>query len=230
MSKTATLIGFIISFIAGMAVINVIDRTSPSWWSTKVEAEQARALNPGAVKVDLHVMAQCPYGVQAENAFKDVVAKFGQDIDFHVEFIGQTGPTGELSSMHGPNEVKGDTLQVCAQKYAPAKWFDFILCQNKNSKEVATNADSCAKEVGIPGAKIQACADGQEGKDLLAASFKRSQDAGARGSPTMAFNGTKYEGGRKPTDLMKAICNAASKKPASCSDIPESPKVNVTLL
>src|SRR5262249_683481 len=129
-------------------------------------------------------MAQCPYGVQAEAAFKDVVAKFGPDLDFHVEYIGQTSPSGELSSMHGPNEVKGDLLQVCAQKYAPTKWFDFILCQNKNSKEVATNGATCASEVGIPGDKISACASGQEGKALLAASFKRSNDAGARGSPT----------------------------------------------
>src|SRR4030095_8265055 len=109
--------------------------------SNTVKSDGMRPAKPGSVPVDLFVMSQCPYGVQAEAAFKDVVAKFGADVDLHVEFIGQTTPTGDLSSMHGANEVKGDQLQAGAQKYAPAKWFDFILCQNKNAKEVATNAD-----------------------------------------------------------------------------------------
>jgi predicted DsbA family dithiol-disulfide isomerase len=234
MNKGTTIIGFFLSFIAGMAVIWGVDRGSGGALQATADAvhsEGMRPANPGAVRFDLYVMSQCPYGVQAENAFKDVVAKFGSDLDFHVDYIGQKSPTGDLSSMHGPNEVKGDSIQVCAQKYAPTKWFDLILCQNANSKEVATNGDSCAKQVGIAYDKIAACAEGAEGKELLAASFKRSEDKGARGSPTMMINGNKYEGGRKPTDIMKAICNAATgKKPAGCSDIPESPKVNVTLL
>src|SRR5205807_1489098 len=152
MKKGTTILGFILSFLVGMAFVWTIDRKGVTGAQATAEPASggvARAPNPGAVKLDLHIMSQCPYGVQAENAFKDVVAKFGQDIDFHVEFIGQTTPNGDLSSMHGPNEVKGDMLQACAAKHAPAKWFDFILCQNKNSKEVASNWDSCAKELGI---------------------------------------------------------------------------------
>src|SRR5580693_6779255 len=150
----------------------------------------SKPVSANAVHVDLHVMAQCPYGVQAEGAFKDVVSKLGSDVDMNVEYIGQS-QGGEPSSMHGPNEVKGDLYQVCAKKYAPEKAFDFILCQNENSKEVGSNGAACAT-------KITACADGQEGKDLLLASFKRSQDKGATGSPTIFIAGQKYEGGRKP--------------------------------
>src|SRR5262245_2936596 len=138
MNKGTTIIGFFLSFIAGMAVIWGVDRGSGGHLQASAETVQSegmRPANPGAVRFDLYVMSQCPYGVQAENAFKDVVAKFGQDLDFHVDYIGQKSPTGDLSSMHGPNEVKGDTIQVCAQKYAPTKWFDLILCQNANSKE-----------------------------------------------------------------------------------------------
>ena len=236
-TKGTGILGFFVAFAFGMVGMRTIDASAPR--SPIATAEQhsegsvvsSRQVNPGAVRVDLYVMAQCPYGVQAEAAFKDVVAKFGPDLDLHVEYIGQTGPTGELTSMHGPNEVKGDLLQLCAQKYAPAKSFDFVLCQNVNSKEVATNGESCARQVGAPADKILACADGKEGKDLLAASFKRASDSGARGSPTIMIAGTKYEGGRKPVDLMKGICNAAGgKKPAACSSIPESPRVNVTVL
>lgn len=235
MKKSTTIIGFLLSFAVGMFLMWGVDRNSGSGSATATKEGSAtdgsKNVNAGAVPVELYVMAQCPYGVQAENGFKDVVEKFGADIDFKVEYIGQGTAETELSSMHGANEVKGDLVQVCAQKYAPAKYFDMILCQNKNSKEVATNWDQCAKDAGIPADKIQACADGAEGKQLLAASFKKAADKGVRGSPTIYIGGTQYEGGRRSTDFMKAICGAyTGKKPDLCSNIPESPKVNVTML
>ena len=229
-------VGFLICFVSGAGIMWGVDSHHSNAAGVTADtahlaAAGAKLTNPGAVPVDLHVMAQCPYGVQAESAFKDVVAKFGADLDLHIDYIGQTGADGQPTSMHGPNEVKGDRLQVCVQKYAPAKAFDFIQCQNENNKEVGSNGAACAARVGAPAEKITACADGQEGKDLLLASFKRSQDKGATGSPTIFIAGNKYEGGRKPTDFMKAICNSASgKKPAGCADIPEAPKVNVTIL
>ncbi|MGO8997012.1 MAG: hypothetical protein ACLQVI_27160 [Polyangiaceae bacterium] len=227
------IVGFLICFVTGGALMWGFDAKHPHS-AESISADTAgsvsKHVSADAVHVDLHVMAQCPYGVQAEGAFKDVVSKLGSDIDLNVEYIGQN-KGGEPSSMHGPNEVKGDLLQVCAKKYAPEKAFDFILCQNENSKEVATNGAACATKLGAPAAKITACAEGQEGKDLLLASFKRSQDKGAGGSPTIFIAGKKYEGGRKPNDFIKAICNGAGdKKPASCANIPESPKVNVTIL
>jgi 2-hydroxychromene-2-carboxylate isomerase len=227
------IVGFIICFLSGAAIMWGIDSRHPNAAGTTADNTQAvsKKANPGAVEVDLHIMAQCPYGVQAEAAFKDVVAKFGPDMDLHVEYIGQTGADGAPNSMHGPNEVKGDLTQVCVQKYAPEKAFDFILCQNENNKEIASNGPACATKLGIPADKVTACADGPEGKELLLASFKRSTTKGASGSPTIFIAGNKYEGGRKPTDFMKAICSSATgKKPAGCADIPESPKVNVTLL
>lgn len=238
-SKGATILGFFLSFGVGAAAMRLTDghKLSAPQGGAQATAEQrpttslASTTKPGAVRADLYVMSQCPFGVQAETAFKEVVARFGDELDLHVEFIGNAAPTGELSSLHGPNEVKGDSYQVCAARYAPAKSFDFIQCQNENSKEVATNGEACAKRLGLPADKITACAEGPEGKELLKASFKRAQQAGAQGSPTMIFEGNKYEGSRKSIDLMKGICNAAKgKKPKACADIPESPPVNVTLL
>jgi len=234
MNKGSAIVGFILCFLAGMAGMWGIDRASLGGRGHAVSRESGVAMpdkaNPGAVKVELYAMSQCPYGVQAENGFKDAVEKLGADVDFRVEFIGQTSPTGELTSMHGPKEVKGDMVQACAQKHTP-KWFQLILCQNKNMREVDTNWEACASEVGAPVDKLRACVDGEEGKELLKASFEKANQKGARGSPTIYIGGNQYGGGRRPADFMKAICNAyTGKKPAACSDIPESPKVNVTIL
>ncbi len=236
MNKGSAIVGFILCFVAGIAAMWGIDRSWKGGASSATASKEgggaivADHVNPGAAKVELYVMSQCPYGVQAENAFKDAVEKLGADLDFKVDFIGQTGADGALSSMHGPKEVMGDTVQVCAQKYTP-KWFQLILCQNKNSREVDTNWEACATEIGAPVDKIRTCANGDEGKKLLKESFDRSEKKGARGSPTIYVGGNQYQGGRRPNDFMKAICGAYSdKKPAACSDIPESPKVNVTLI
>jgi predicted DsbA family dithiol-disulfide isomerase len=236
MNKNVTIIGFIVSFAAGMMLMWTIDKsavastdathTSPD---EAVAAEGPRQVNPGAVEVDLHVMSQCPYGVQAENGFKEVVEKLGPDVDLELHFIGDN-KNGQLTSMHGAKEVKGDLVQICAMKHTP-KWFDVVLCQNKNARQVDTNWEACAKQVGAPVEKIRACAEGPEGQKLLAASFEESKKKGARGSPTIFIAGQKYQGGRRSSDFFKAVCNGFSgKKPAACANIPESPKVNMTLL
>jgi predicted DsbA family dithiol-disulfide isomerase len=185
---------------------------------------------PGSPRVELYVMSQCPYGVQAEQGFKDAVEKLGDNLDFHIDFIGDKTPSGDLNSMHGPKEVKGDIAQVCAQKYS-AKWFQMMLCQGKNSREVDTNWEACAKDLGMPVDDLRACIEGDEGKTLLSESFARSKAKGATGSPTIFLNGQKYAGGRRSNDFFRAICAAyTGDKPEACASIPESPKVNVTML
>ncbi len=243
MSKGTSIIGFLLSFIAGIILMWGIDRgthgaASPATADKQGAAATAsdgglKAANPGAVKVTLYVMAKCPYGVQAENGFKDVVDKFGADVDFKVEYIGNKQADGSFSSLHGPTEVTGDLYQVCAQKYS-AKWFDTILCQNQGVQQVDTNWEACGQQAGIPPetiAKVSACAQGDEGKGLLATSFQKATDHNVRGSPTIYIGDTEYQGGRKTADFMKGICAAyTGAKPSICSDIPEPPKVNVTLL
>jgi len=237
MSKGTSIIGFILSFIAGTILMWGIDRGTHSGATAKPEGvagtDATRAVNSGAVKVELFVMSKCPYGVSAENAFKDVVDKFGADVDFHVDFIGNQTPDGNFNSLHGPTEVQGDLYQACAEKYS-AKWFDTILCQNKGVQQIDSNWEACAQEAGISSeiiSKVSGCAQGQEGKDLLAASFKKATEKNVRGSPTIYIGGQEYQGGRKTSDFMKGICQAyQGAKPAICNDIPEAPKVNVTLL
>ncbi len=127
----------------------------------------------------------------------------------------------------------GDLYQVCAQKYSP-KWFDTILCQNQGVQAIDSNWEKCGQQAGIAPetiAKVTACAQGDEGKGLLAASFQKATDHSVRGSPTIYIGDTEYQGGRKTADFMKGICAAyTGAKPTICNDIPEPAKVNVSLL
>src|SRR5688500_7458221 len=111
MSKSSSIIGFLLSFILGMGFVCALCRGGPATAEATADGAKAEgmgAADAGAVKVVLFVMSQCPYGVQAEQAFAPVIEKFGRDIDLKVEYIGKTAPDGSLTAMHGPNEVKGN--------------------------------------------------------------------------------------------------------------------------
>ncbi len=214
------------------AVLALASACRPNGGTTTPSAGGAAApKSAGAVKVEFYVMSQCPFGVQVVNAIKDVVDKLGPDMDFQMDFIGDASPTGELSSMHGPAEVSGDIVQLCAHKYAPAKYLDMVVCQNKDAKSVATNWEQCAKEAQLPVDQIRSCMNGPEGKQLLTESFGRSKARGASGSPTIYVANKSYNGRRGTTDFFRAVCAEYSgTKPAACSSIPEPAKVNVTVL
>jgi hypothetical protein len=201
--------------------------------TTSAGCKRAKPANP--LKVTLYVMSKCPFGIEAENAFKDVVAKFGSDLNLKLEFIGDVTPDGGsstgsfrgLASLHGPGEVMGDIYEACAMSYS-TKWFDTVLCQNEtiNTGGVGANTfDACAKEAGVPDdaiSKINACAEGKEGTDLVTASFKRADLRQVTSSPTIFVGPSDrpYEGPRTTPDLVKAVCQAfPSPKPALCDDI-----------
>ncbi|HTJ80923.1 MAG TPA: hypothetical protein VL400_04345 [Polyangiaceae bacterium] len=238
MMDKRTLFGAGLCFFVGLGAMWGFDRAG-SATATPDAVPSASAGAPGAavassgagkVRVEMYVMSQCPYGVQAENGFRAAADKLADYIDLHVDFIGQTSEEGELQSMHGPVEVAGDIAQACAMKYTP-KWFDLILCQNKEAQSVGTNWRACAEAVGAPVEALEACVQGGEGRDLLAASFKRSEAKGATGSPTIYIAGKPYQGGRKPTDFVKAICAAIpGDKPEACNADASAPQVNVTIL
>ncbi|MBM4397263.1 MAG: hypothetical protein FJ087_16455 [Deltaproteobacteria bacterium] len=193
--------------------------------------KKAGALEPKEkVELAMHVMSQCPFGVQVENGIAPVLDKLGKALDFKLYFIGDEAE-GKLTAMHGENEVKGNMQHVCALKHEPDKYMKLILCQNKNMREIPNNFDACAAEAKLDAAKVKACFEGEEGKALLKASYQVSKEKGARGSPTIFLAGERYQGGRQENDFLRAICGKyKTEKPEVCKNIPEPKKIDVTVL
>src|SRR3989338_9808766 len=74
------------------------------------------AVNNSGVVVDLYVMSQCPYGVQAEQAFESLIEDIGDEFTLNINYIGR-GDADNLESLHGENEVNGNIIKLCAKKY-----------------------------------------------------------------------------------------------------------------
>ena len=186
---------------------------------------------PEKAKVELYVMAQCPFGIEAENGIAPVLKKFGGDVDFKLNFIGDSQEDGKFTSMHGEKEVNGDKVQLCAVKHAPVQYLDMILCMNKNAQGIPDNWEDCAKNANLPVDKIKTCYSGDEGNGLLKTSFEAAKAKNARGSPTIFINDKPYSGARSETALSREICSAyPNKKPALCDSIPPSVKVPIIIL
>ncbi|MCC6850012.1 MAG: DsbA family protein [Deltaproteobacteria bacterium] len=187
----------------------------------------AKGSDTGAAPtLEMYVMSQCPYGVQVVNAVAPVKQQLGDALNLKIGYIGN-GAAGNFQSLHGAAEVKGDIAQLCAAKQAPGKYLDLIVCQNKNPRAVDTNWKDCAGQAGMDAAALEACVNGDEGQQLLAASFAEAQQKGAQGSPTMFINGKPYDGGRKTRDFLKAACDATTgDQPEACKNIPVPPVVH----
>jgi predicted DsbA family dithiol-disulfide isomerase len=158
-------------------------------------------------RLELFIMSQCPYGVQALNAMKEVLEAFEKKIQFEIHFIGDIMGT-TITSMHGQGEVDEDLREICVQKYfgKDFKFMDYIQCRNKNIKDA--NWQACAKEAGLDEKKIEACWTGAEGKKLLAEDMLIARGLGIGGSPSWMANGKTKFSGLDPETIKTEFCKA----------------------
>ena len=114
-----------------------------------------------------------------------VLDNFGDDIDFHVNYIANENSDGSFSSLHGQPEVDENIRELCAMKYYPDSYMNYVWCRNKDIKGDYTN---CAADFQ----KIKTCASSNEGKKLLSQNIKLTNELGIGASPTWMVN-NKYK-------------------------------------
>lgn len=195
------------------------------------EKKTETAASTSKVTLDFHIMSKCPFGVKVMQAITPVIEKMGDSVQFNVHYIGKE-KDGELTSMHGEQEVKGNIIQLCADEIGDrAAWLEFLKCQNENWRKIPEGWEDCAKTAKLDSAKMKSCVDGEQGKTLLKESFKVSESKQATGSPTIFLDGEPYRGGRSESSFGRAICaKMAEPKAAYCKDIPAPVKVPVTIV
>ena len=194
--------------------------------------EQKQAAAQGLPKKDkpevrLFVMAGCPYGVQAETSFAPVIKALGDTIDFTPNFViysnageGQCIDKGQkYCSMHGADEAKEDVRQICVWNGQKEKWWDYVSKFNTSCYEKGDFSEACSKDAakgaGIDFAKVEKCVK-ESTNTFLDKEIELGKKYDAQGSPTIIINGTAYQGGRSPNDVLAAICSTFNKKPAAC--------------
>ena len=155
-------------------------------------------------RVDLFVMSQCPYGVMALNAMKEVFEAFkGDKLDFHVNYIANETEPGKFQALHGQGEVDENIRELCAIKHYPKDYMDYIWCRNENIR--GTDWQKCATGK-IKADVIEKCFNGGEGVKLHSENIKIGNAIGIGGSPTWLINNKFQGGGVAANDIQRQIC------------------------
>jgi len=84
------------------------------------------------VTLDMYIMSQCPYGVQAEDGAIPAVKKLIDSVDYNIYFIANDNGDGTFSSLHGQPEVDENMRQICIMEKNPEQFLDYLTCLNKN--------------------------------------------------------------------------------------------------
>lgn len=186
-------------------------------------AEKVKSSQP---TVELYVMSFCPYGVQAENAFRPVAELLKDSADIRVRYIttfSGAGASTTVRSLHGNAEAVEDIRQLCIAKYAPEKYWPYLSMFNSQCYPVWNDAGklgACQKNVsatlGIPADLIDTCSSGSEGLGLLRADSASAGSSGATASPTLLIDGQRYTGARTPEAFKQAICSHFTTAPSAC--------------
>ncbi|MFH0752785.1 MAG: hypothetical protein V1914_04295 [archaeon] len=168
--------------------------------------------------MDMFVMSQCPFGVQAEDAMLEVADILGDKIEYNIHYIVTDNGDGTFRSLHGQPETDEDIRQLCIAAKEPALFNDYLKCLNADYRNAETIWEGCATEAGIDVETLKTCAEGDEGKQLLSDDSIIAMVKGIGGSPTIEINGVGYNGARSANALKIAMCDAFTTAPEECEE------------
>ncbi|MDJ0763023.1 MAG: hypothetical protein QNJ97_08560 [Myxococcota bacterium] len=184
------------------------------------------------VEIELFAMSKCPFFSKFIGTLHPVVAVLSPHIRLILSHIGKVNKDG-ISSMHGPDEVLGNVLQLCAQRSStsPIQLLDFMKCQYDDSDRFPNNWRRCAGQSGLDVAEIAACRNGPIGNSLLRASISRAEAADVRESPTVYIGGAPHERALSASSITRAICDGMQgTMPTACTTLPTLPEIPVTIV
>lgn len=167
------------------------------------------------VTLELFVMSQCPFGVQAEQALMPIVQELGERLEFKLYFVGWYNSNQVIESMHGQAEVAENHRQAVIAKLYPTLLDDYLLARAKNYH---TNEwKSIAQAVGVSPELVEKTMDSQEGKQLLVEAVRPSIERKVYASPTVFIDNEKYQGrilAPRPNGIVaNANCSAEPSGP-----------------
>ena len=155
----------------------------------------SRIARMGKPTLELFVMSYCSFAVQAEEKIIPIVKKFGDAIDFRLQFIAQEqeAPSAQditpFMSLHGYPEVAENIRQLLIAQEYPDRYLDYILCRGK---KLDKSWEDCAEKLDIDVAKIQTLFDASEAEQLFRTNIARAAALGIRASPTILVDGHKF--------------------------------------
>ena len=164
------------------------------------------------------VVANCPYGLQTQRVFKNVLAEVpAMGANLKIKYIGSI-TNGKITSMHGDTEAQENLKQICIREEQADLYWPYVNCYMQEGK-----TDQCLVTAGVDTTKLTACTgDAKRGLAYAQKDFDAGKKLNVSGSPTLVLNDAQVVsefdfGGRVPNAIKTILCGG-SKTPADyCS-------------
>lgn len=168
---------------------------------------------------DLYIMSYCPYWLQAQKWYLEVISKLSKVADINVKWVPYI--------MHGQKETDENVVQYCIQKNEKEKYAKYLNCFLAAEWKEA----ECRKEAWINEANLTSCIDETKKQFSIDEKMKDTSKqypdfdidreealaAWVQWSPTFVLNGIKIDKiGRNAKAYADAICSTFENKPAEC--------------
>ena len=190
-------------------------------------AEVQKADNPN---VTAFVVANCPYGLQMQRAFKLAIAE-QPDLasSLSVRYIGAV-ENGKITAMHGDAEAQENLKQICIREEQKEKYWPYVSCYMQEGK-----TEECLASQGVNVADLNACtSDAKRGLKYAQADFDLANKYSVASSPTLLANNKQVVsefdfGGRNPNAIKDVVCAASKTKAGYCANTLSKNDVAVAL-
>lgn len=168
---------------------------------------------------DLYIMSYCPYWLQAQKWYLEVMSKLGKVADVNIKWVPYV--------MHGQKEADENVVQYCIGKEQKEKYVPYLNCFLKEEWKWM----ECIKEAKIDEKQLTSCIDATKkefkvdekmaDKSKQYPEFDINKDEAwkvwVQWSPTFVLNGIKMDKvWRNAKAYADAICSTFKNKPKDC--------------
>jgi len=179
---------------------------------------------PHKAHVEVFFMSQCTYSAQLMQFLPDVITELEGRTELELHAVVDKLDDGEFKAMHGAQELFGNVLSLCGAAHAPddVARAAFMRCMSASIATVPFGWEDCAELASIPADPVKACTLGDQGKELIAASFGRGEELGVEGSPYVFVDGVPLNVPLSIASLTDAVCCALdpADRPEACPGSP----------
>lgn len=201
----------------------------------------AAAIEAGRpVEMELFVMMDCPYGIEAERRIIPLALAFPERIRLRVTFM----PEADLPAATGEERLSPDCLpdaapalpheaqepregefleeqlrQVLIREYMPERFLDYVL--NRLAFPPQAPWSEVAESAGLEPAMLREWLRSGEGLALLQQDGERYRQRGIYASPTLLVEGREYPGALTSAALLRQWCAAAGPEHPFCRSLPK---------
>ncbi len=186
---------------------------------------------PHRARIEVFFMSQCPHSAKLMSFLPDVLAPMAGSTDLVLHAVVDRRDDGEYGAMHGPQELFGNVISLCAAAHAPDDLAKaaFMKCMASHIATMPFGWEDCASHASIPVEPIKACTLGEQGGQLVASSYDRVEELGVEGSPYVFVDGVPHNVPLSRDSLTSAVCCALepADRPDACPQAPACYNVEV---